>query len=58
MARAATVQFIHAVQQEYIPRDRIASYDCERVIASAKDDEPVSIRPFDAITFILGDLWP
>ena len=27
-------------------------------IASAKDDEPVSIRPFDAITFGLGDLWP
>ena len=26
-------------------------------IASAKDDEPVSIRPFDAITFSLGDLW-
>ena len=27
------------------------------LIASAKDDEPVSIRPFDAITFNLGDLW-
>ena len=27
------------------------------LIASAKDDEPVSIRPFDAITFSLGDLW-
>ena len=26
-------------------------------IASVKDDEPVSIRPFDAITFSLGDLW-
>ena len=26
------------------------------LIASAKDDEPVSIRPFDAITFSLGDL--
>ena len=25
--------------------------------ASAKDDEPVSIRPFDATTFRLGDLW-
>ena len=25
---------------------------------SAKGDEPVSIRPFDAITFSLGDLWP
>ena len=22
-----------------------------------KDDEPVSVRPFDAITFSLGDLW-
>ena len=28
------------------------------LIASVKDDEPVSIRPFDAITFSLGDLWP
>ena len=28
------------------------------LIASAKDDNPVSIRPFDAITFSLGDLWP
>ena len=28
------------------------------LIASAKDAEPVSIRPFDAITFSLGDLWP
>ena len=27
-------------------------------LASAKDDDPVSIRPFDAITFSLGDLWP
>ena len=27
------------------------------LIAGAKDDEPVSIRPFDAITFSLGDLW-
>ena len=27
-------------------------------IASVKDDEPVSIRPFDTITFSLGDLWP
>ena len=26
------------------------------LIASAKDDDPVSIRPFDAITFSLGDL--
>ena len=28
------------------------------LIASAMDDDPVSIRPFDAITFSLGDLWP
>ena len=28
------------------------------LIAGAKDDEPISIRPFDAITFSLGDLWP
>ena len=28
------------------------------LIGSAKDDEPVTIRPFDAITFSLGDLWP
>ena len=27
------------------------------LIASAKDDDPVSIRPFDAITFSLADLW-
>jgi len=27
-------------------------------IASAKDDAPVCIRPFDAVTFSLGDLWP
>ena len=32
--------------------------DCGSVlIATAKNDEPVSIRPFDAITFSLGDLW-
>ena len=28
------------------------------LIASAKDNDPVSIRPFDAITFSLADLWP
>ena len=27
------------------------------LIASAKDDDPICIRPFDAITFSLGDLW-
>ena len=28
------------------------------LIASAKDDDLVGIRPFDAVTFSLGDLWP
>ena len=28
------------------------------LIAGAKDDAPISIRPFDAIIFSLGDLWP
>ena len=28
------------------------------LIASAKDEDPISIRPFDAITFSLADLWP
>jgi hypothetical protein len=28
------------------------------LIATAADDDPVSGRPFDAITFNLGDLWP
>ena len=28
------------------------------LIATAKDDATVCIRPFDAITFSLGDLWP
>ena len=28
------------------------------LIASAKDDEPVSIRACDATTFSLSDLWP
>ncbi len=27
-------------------------------IATAKDDAPVRIRPFEAATFSLGDLWP
>ena len=27
------------------------------LIASAQDDDPVSIRPFNAITFSLGELW-
>ena len=27
-------------------------------IASAKDDDPISVRPFEAITFGLGGLWP
>ncbi len=28
------------------------------LIASLKDDDAVSVPPFDAITFSLGDLWP
>ena len=28
------------------------------LIATAKDDDPIAIRPFDAITFSLADLWP
>ena len=28
------------------------------LIATARDDDPVSIRPFDAVTFSLADLWP
>ena len=28
------------------------------LIASVRDNDLVSIRPFDAITFKLGDLWP
>ena len=28
------------------------------LIGSAKDSDPVSIRPFDAVTFSLADLWP
>ena len=27
------------------------------LIASARDDEPVNVRPFDAVTFSLGDLF-
>ena len=27
-------------------------------IATVKDGDPVQIRPFEAITFSLGDLWP
>ena len=28
------------------------------LIATAQDDARVRIRPFDAVTFSLGDLWP
>ena len=28
------------------------------LIATTKDDDPVCIHPFDALTFNLGDLWP
>ena len=27
-------------------------------IATAKDDDPVDVRPLDAVTFSLADLWP
>ena len=45
------------------PRDRALEAfelrDGEWVlIATAKDDDPVSVPPFDAITFSLSDLWP
>ena len=28
------------------------------LIAAARDDDPIRIPPFDAITFGLGELWP
>lgn len=28
------------------------------LIGTAKDDDPVCVTPFDAITFSLADLWP
>ena len=28
------------------------------LIATAQDDDPVAMRPFDAVTFSLADLWP
>ncbi len=28
------------------------------LIATAKDDDPVQVRPFEAVSFSLGDLWP
>ena len=28
------------------------------LLATAKDDAPIRIRPFEAVTFSLGDLWP
>jgi Uma2 family endonuclease len=28
------------------------------LIATAQDDAPVRVRPFEAVTFSLGDLWP
>ena len=27
-------------------------------IATAKDDGPIRVRPFEAVTFSLRDLWP
>ena len=28
------------------------------LIATAQDDDPVAVRPFEAVTFSLADLWP
>ena len=28
------------------------------LIATAQDDAAIRIRPFDAVTFSLGNLWP
>ena len=28
------------------------------LIASAQDNDPISVRPFEAVTFGLGGLWP
>ena len=28
------------------------------LFATAKDDDPVQVRPFEAVSFSLGDLWP
>ena len=28
------------------------------LIASAQDDDPIAVRPFEAVTFSLGGLWP
>ena len=44
--RARTLEAFELRDGEWVP------------IACAKDDEAVSIRPFDAITFSLGALWP
>ena len=45
------------------PKDRtLEAFELRDVqwvlIATAKDDDPVRIRPFEAVTFSLGDLWP
>ena len=32
--------------------------DCATACSMCKDDEPAGIRPFDAVAFSLGDLWP
>ena len=45
------------------PTDRILEAFALRdgqwvLIGTSKDDEPVGIPPFDAITFSLGNLWP
>ena len=28
------------------------------LFATAKDDDPVQVRPFEPVTFSLTDLWP
>ena len=37
---------------------RLGDDDQWVLIASLSDNDPVSVPPFDAITFELGDLWP
>ena len=45
------------------PRDRtLEAFELREgawvLIAAAKDDDPIRVRPFDAVTFSLGNLWP
>ena len=56
------VSRLHAVKSFPAFRDAGEAFELHDgqwlLIASAKDDDPVGIRPFDAITFSLGDLRP